>query len=270
MGRLFAMGGTAVLVLVLVLAAGVANAAEPVVSENSIGMKLVEIPAGNFTMGSPAGEKDRQVNEQQVPVTIVKPFLIGQTEVTQGQWKAVMGTEPWKGQEYIKVGPNYPATYVSWDDATAFCEALSTKEGKQYSLPTEAQWEYACRSGTQAAFSFGGDEAQLSTYAWWGGISGGGNAQNEPYAHEVALKKPNPVGLYDMHGNCWEWCNDYYAATLSGGNDPKGPVAGADRVIRGGSWDFRAFYCRSAYRNYRVPTYRNYFRSGFRVVRLSE
>ena len=239
------------------------------VIENSIGMKLVEIPAGNFTMGSPAGEKDHQRNEQQVAVTITQPFLIGQTEVTQGQWKAVMGTEPWKGKNTTREGPTYPASRVSWGDATAFCEALSKTEGRQYSLPTEAQWEYACRSGTQAAFSFAGDAAQLSTYAWWGGLFGDGNAQNEQYAHEVATKKPNPWGLYDMHGNVYEWCNDYYATTLSGRNDPKGPVAGSARVIRGGDWSGSPVVCRSAYRSNSGPLSRS-SPFGFRVVRLSE
>ena len=236
---------------------------------NSIGMKLVAIPAGNFTMGSPAGEKDHQNNEQQVAVTITQPFLMGQTEVTQGQWKAVMGTEPWKGQSYTKEGANYPATCVSWHDATEFCAALSQKEAKTYSLPTEAQWEYACRAGTPTAFSFGANEALLSTYAWWGGIVGDGNAQNAQYAHAVATKKPNPVGLYDMHGNCWEWCSDYYADALPGGNDPKGPFAGSARVIRGGSWDNNAFSCRSASRFSLVPAFRH-SSYGFRVVRLSE
>jgi len=265
MGRLCAMGGVAL----LVLAAAIANAAEPVVTENSIGMKMVEIPAGKFTMGSPPGEKDHQNNEQQVAVTITKPFVIGQTEVTQGQWKAVMGTEPWKGDKYIREGPNFPATFVNWDDVTAFCESLSKKEGKQYSLPTEAQWEYACRAGTTTEYSFGEHDVLLSTYAWWGGLLGGGNTQNEKYAHAVATKKPNPWGLYDMHGNVAEWCNDYYADALPGGNDPKGPVAGSARVIRGGSWSFIAFDCRSAYRGGPGPADR-YSNDGFRVVRLSE
>jgi len=109
----------------------------------------------------------------------------------------------------------------------------------------------------------------LSEHAWWSGHAGGDNAQNEKYAHEVATKKPNPWGLYDMHGNVWEWCSDYYAATLPGGNDPKGPVAGSARVIRGGGWGCSAFACRSAYRFYYGATSRD-GRLGFRVVRLSE
>ena len=116
---------------------------------NTIGMKLNLIPAGTFTMGSPETETDRQDNETQHPVTISKPFYMQTTEVTQGQWKAVMGTEPWKGQGSVKEGPNNAATYVSWDDAIAYCKKLSEKEGKTYRLPTEAEWEYACRAGTE-------------------------------------------------------------------------------------------------------------------------
>jgi formylglycine-generating enzyme required for sulfatase activity len=101
---------------------------------------------------------------------------MGRTEVTQGQWKKVMGTEPWKGKEYVQEGDDYPAVYVSWDDAVEFCKKLSAMEGKVYRLPTEAEWEYACRGGTKTAFSFGDDEAELSKYAWWGGIVGNGNA----------------------------------------------------------------------------------------------
>jgi len=237
-------------------------------------MKLILIPAGKFKMGRSEQEADddegddegEQAEEQQVSVTITKSFLMGQTEVTQGQWKAVMGTEPWKGKEYTKEGPNYAATYVNWDDATAFCEALSKKEGKTYSLPTEAQWEYACRAGTTTAYSFGDDESQLGNYAWFQE-----NAEDagEEYAHEVAMKKPSPWGLYDMHGNGWEWCSDWYDEKLPGGKDPTGPVAGSDRVLRGGSWDYSEFNCRSAYRDNNDPSDR-YSVIGFRVVRLSE
>ncbi|MFN5896040.1 MAG: formylglycine-generating enzyme family protein, partial [Planctomyces sp.] len=122
-------------------------------------------------------------------------------EVTQGQWKKVMGTKPWTGQKYVQEGDDYPAVYVNWHDAVAFCKMLSAHEGKTYRLPTEAEWEYACRGGTNTAFGFGDDAAVLSDYAWWGGILGSGNSGNEQYAHEVAQKLPNALGLYDMHGN---------------------------------------------------------------------
>jgi hypothetical protein len=134
---------------------------------NTIGMTLNKIPAGTFTMGSPETEKDRIANEHQHKVTISKPFYMQTTEVTQGQWKAVMGTEPWKGEDYIKEGANYAAVYVSWNDAVAYCKKLSEKEGKTYRLPTEAEWEYACRAGTKTAWSFGDDEKVLGDYAWY-------------------------------------------------------------------------------------------------------
>ena len=206
---------------------------------NSIGMKLTLIPAGTFMMGSPESEEARNNNEHQHEVTISKAFYMQTTEVTQGQWKAVMGTEPWKGQEfskYVKEGPDYPAVYVSWDDAVAYCKKLSEKEGKTYRLPTEAQWEYACRAGTETAWSFGNDEKALGDYAWYeeNAFSAG-----EQYAHQVGLKKPNAFGLYDMHGNVWEWCHDYYGEDYyqqSPEKDPTGPASGSSRVLRGGSW----------------------------------
>ncbi|MFM7837874.1 MAG: formylglycine-generating enzyme family protein, partial [Planctomycetaceae bacterium] len=149
---------------------------------NTIGMKLVLIPAGTFLMGSPASEKDSFDNETQHQVTLTKPFHMGCTEVTQGQWKKVMGTEPWKGNAFVQEGDDYPAVYVSWDDAVEFCKKLSAMEGKVYRLPTEAEWEYACRGGTKTAFSFGDEEAELGKYAWFDG-----NAWDidEKYAHRV-------------------------------------------------------------------------------------
>jgi hypothetical protein len=128
---------------------------------NSIGMTFNKIPAGTFMMGSPEGETDRGDHEHQHKVTITKPFYMQTTEVTQGQWMAVMGTEPWKSKSYVKEGPNYAATYVSWVDAVAYCKKLSEKEGRTYRLPTEAEWEYACRAGTETAWSFGDDEKDL-------------------------------------------------------------------------------------------------------------
>ena len=135
--------------------------------ENSIGMVLVPIPAGEFVMGSPETEPGRQDDEVQHQVTLTKPFLLGVHEVTQGQWQAVMDTTPWKGENYAKEGDDYPATYVSWNDAVEFCRKLSEKEGLEYRLPTEAEWEYACRAGTTTAYSFGDDASELGEYAWY-------------------------------------------------------------------------------------------------------
>ena len=155
-----------------------------------------------------------------------------------------MGTEPWWGKE----GPNYPATYVSWNDAVAYCKKLSEKEGKTYRLPTEAEWEYACRAGTKTAWSFGNDEKVLGDYAWY---EENADDIGEEYAHQVGLKKPNAFGLYDTHGNVFEWCHDYYEEDYyqqSPTNDPQGPESGSFRVLRGGSWNFLR-----ALRSFRSP-----------------
>jgi len=192
------------------------------------------------------------------------------TEVTQGQWKALMGTEPWKGQEfskYVKEGANYPASYVSWDDAVAYCKKLSEKESKTYRLPTEAEWEYACRAGTKTAWSFGNDEKVIGDYAWYD--KNAVEIVSEQYAHQVGLKKPNGFGLYDMHGNVYEWCHDYYGEDYykqSSEEDPTGPTSGSSRVLRGGSWVSYTRRSRSAFRHRGDAGLRNRY-YGFRLVR---
>jgi len=232
---------------------------------NTLGMTFNKLPAGTFMMGSPVDETDREDGEHQHEVTISKAFYMQTTEVTQAQWKAVMGTEPWKGQRYVKEGAHYPATYVSWDDAVAYCNNLSEKEGKTYRLPTEAQWEYACRAGTKTTWSFGNDEKALGDYAWyWKNAYDTG----ERYAHQVRLKKPNQFGLYDMHGNVWEWCYDYYGKDYfkqSPEKDPTGPTSGSFRVLRGGSWFVNSRFSRSAVRDRLVADSRGNL--GFRLVR---
>jgi sulfatase modifying factor 1 len=233
---------------------------------NTFGMTFNNIPAGTFTMGSPETEEGRSDNEHQHPVTITKSFYMQTTEVTQGQWKEVMGTEPWKGEQYVKEGPNNAATYVSWNDAVAYCKKLSEAEDKTYRLPTEAEWEYACRAGTETAWSFGDDEKALGDYAWYRE-----NAWDidEKYAHQVELKKPNAFGLYDMYGNVYEWCHDYYERDYykqSSENNPTGPTSGSFRVLRGGSWNYLTRNTRSAVRDSRVADHR-YGYSGFRLVR---
>ena len=202
-------------------------------------------------MGSPAGEKGRQGNEEQVAVTLTKPFWIGKTEVTRGQWIQVMGTEPWQGEEYVHADKDYPATFVSVHDTARFCGKLTDlerkagmlKDSEEYRLPTEAEWEYACRAGTTTAYSFGDDAKELGEYAWFVG-----NTSGEPYANRVGLKKPNPWGLYDMHGKVWELCSDWYGDKLPGGADPVGPQEGSYRVERSGSCGRDSNHCRSASR----------------------
>jgi len=153
---------------------------------------------------------------------------------------------------------------VKWDDAVEFCEKLSEKEGVEYRLPTEAEWEYACRAGTTTMYSFGDDESQLDEYAWY---RDNVFRADETYAHIVGQKKPNPWGLFDMHGNVSEWCQDWYAKYPSGDvTDPARPDS--LRVLRGGSWSFYARLCRSAFRVWLSPSSRH-INLGFRVLRSS-
>jgi len=237
-------------------------AGEPIT--NTLDMTFNNIPAGTFTMGSPETEKDRKVDETQHKVTITKRFYMQTTEVTQGQWKAVMGTEPWKGKKVVQEGTDYAASYVSWDDAIAYCKKLSEAEDKTYRLSTEAEWEYACRAGTQTTWSFGSDEKELGDYVWYSSNAGD---INDKYAHQVRLKKPNAFGLYDMHGNVNEWCHDYYGYyKQSHEQDPTGPAFGSSRVLRGGSWSGGTRHARSATRGRFDAGDRNLSR-GFRLVR---
>lgn len=236
---------------------------------NSIGMKFVWIPPGEFKMGSPSTEKGRDDDEgPQHQVRISKGFFMGQTEVTQGQYKSVMNTQPWSGQEYVRQSDNTPASYISWNDAIEFYKKLSQREGRTYRLPTEAEWEYACRSGTKTAYSFGDSESSLGDYAWFNG-----NAIDvgQKYPHEVRQKRPNAFGLYGMHGNVSEWCSDrydydenYYARSPS--VDPKGISNRTGlRVYRGGAWNSTLSASRSASRRwFRMGS--QWPHVGFRVV----
>ena len=176
-----------------------------------------------------------------------------------------METTPWLGNTSRRVGADYAANYVSWDDATTFCRKLSQRDGRTYRLPTEAEWEYACRAGAQTMYGFGDDDKRLGEYGWYDE-----NALNvdQKYAHRVAQKKPNAWELYDMHGNLYEWCQDWFAEDYyreSPSQDPRGPSSGSSRVLRGGSWDHDAQFARSAYRSRDGPIFDTAF-SGFRVV----
>jgi len=213
---------------------------------NSIDMEFVLIPAGEFDMGSPSSEVGRFENEGLVHhVTISEPFCMSKYEVTQKQWHEVMGSDP----SYY-VGDDLPVERISWLDVQEFIRKLNEREGSvKYRLPSEAEWEYAARAGTTTRYSFGDDESELADHAWY-------SENSEGRTHPVGQKKPNPWGLYDMHGNVWEWVQDewhygYEGAPTDGSAWEDGN--GAFRVFHGGAWFNYARYCRSAYRDYRDP-----------------
>ena len=214
---------------------------------SGVTMRMVFVPSGSFLMGSPAGEKDRMANEgPRHSVEITRGFYIGVTEVTRAQWRAVMGKAPryWRGDLSDRA-----ANHVSWEECEEFTDRLNEKTGcRGFSLPTEAQWEYACRAGTTTRFWYGNDEkyTDLGNHAWFGQDRHGA----EPEPHSVGQKGPNPWGLYEVHGNVAEWCSDFYGRYAAGeATDPTGPATGKDPVVRSGHWYVPARYCRSAARD---------------------
>jgi len=253
---------------------------------NSIGMRFVPISAGTFTMGDvrpfqlgmgfagleeTAAMLNRQKRLKQgetavlnaPKVTLTQPFELGVYEVTQEQYEKVMEQNPSQSK-----GKQNPVENVSWDDAVEFCRKLSDlpaekSVGYVYRLPTEAEWEYACRAGTTTKYSFGDTDSELGVYAWYNAIYG-------DTTHPVGGKKPNAWGLYNMHGNVHEWCHDWYEEDYASGSvtDPTGAAKGSDRVRRGGCWLSSAWNCRSADRYGRSPDYRCEY-LGFRVLRSS-
>lgn len=232
----------------------------------TLGATFALIPAGTFTMGSPAGESGRYDNETQHQVTISRPFYLQTTEVTQGQWQQVMGNNP---SYFKKCGTDCPVEKVSWNDVQEFIRKLNSMEGTdKYRLPTEAQWEYAARAGTQTPFSTGDclaiSEANYNGNHPLEGCTEGGYRQKTMRGGSFA---PNAWGLYDMHGNVLEWVKDWYGNYPSGRvSDPEGPSSGSGRVSRGGSWFYSARNIRSAYRDRDFPGYCYSF-LGFRLLR---
>ncbi|MCX5825736.1 MAG: formylglycine-generating enzyme family protein [Deltaproteobacteria bacterium] len=224
--------------------------------------KFVLIPAGMFMMGSPEDEPWRAGNETLRQVTISKPFYLQTTPVTQGQWEKVMGENPL----WVTGDDNFPVEKVSWNDVQKFIRKINEMEGtEKYRLPTEAEWEYACRAGSTTAYCFGDDPGRLNEYAWYADNSG-------DKTHPVGRKKPNDWGLYDMHGNVGEWVQDRYDDDdwdypPSGlVTDPPGPSSGSSRALRGGSGHSYAGVCRSANRDITFPDRRvDYL--GFRLLR---
>ena len=220
---------------------------------NSIGMKFVWIPPGNFVMGSPKEEKERQANETQHTVTLTKGFYMGVYTVTQREWQAVMGKNPsnFKGEK------NLPVETVSWDDCQEFVKKLreKDKDKKAYRLPTEAEWEFCCRAGTKTPFHFG--ETISTEQANYNGNYIYGDGKKGKYREKttpVGSFPANAWGLQDMHGNVFQWCQDWYGDyPQKDVVDPQGPDAGKFRVLRGGSWGGDPEYCRSAFRHWHVP-----------------
>ncbi len=229
---------------------------------NSIGMKLVLIHSGSFTMGSHLDESGRKEREIQHEVRLTKSFYLGVYEVTQGQYESVIGDNP----NRIKTNP-FPIRNVSWEDAVSFCTKLSELPeekavGRVYRLPTEAEWEYACRATSGAAFSMGDSAEFLEDFAWFRDV----NEVMRWDAYPVGQKRANRWGLYDMHGNVYEWCQDWYAEYPSSEvTNPKGPSIGLERVFRGGCSSDLAANCRSSYRYSIIPKFRSN-EIGFRVA----
>jgi formylglycine-generating enzyme required for sulfatase activity len=225
----------------------------------TLGATFVLIPAGTFMMGSPREEPGRDVDEgPHHQVTISRPFFMQTTEVTQGQWKRVMGNNP---SHFGSCGDDCPVEHVSWEDVQGFVEKLNRMERTdKYRLPTEAQWEYAARAGTTTRFHTGNSDDDLLRVGWL-------KSNSASKTHQVGQKTPNSWGLYDMHGNVYEWVQDWFRLYAAGSlTDPAGPPSGLKRVRRGGSWSSIARFCRSANRDYFSPDQRSGL-LGFRLLR---
>ena len=232
---------------------------------NDLGMTFVYVTSGTFMMGSPTDELGHESNERQHQVAITKGYFMQTTEVTQGQWKAVTGKNP---SSFKNCGENCPVECVTWNDVQKFIELLNQKEStNKYRLPTEAEWEYAARAGSSTAFANGNISERFCEYdpkldamGWYCGNS-------ESTTNPVAQKLSNAWGLYDMHGNVWEWCQDFYDAYPTNSvTDPVGPSSGLTRVIRSGSWGLSALFSRSASRYQWLPD-APYDNLGFRLIR---
>ena len=260
-------------------------------------LNFVPIRGGTFTMGSPSGELDRGSNEGPQHQVRLSAFFMSKYEVSVGEFRKFIevsgyrtdaeksdGSYVWNGTSYEKraginwrygvtgrVRPqseeNHSVVHVSWNDAVAYCEWISKQTGKKFRLPTEAEWEYACRAGNTKPFNTG-DNLTTSQANYDGNYPYNNNRKGVYRQNTVPVNSfaPNAWGLYNMHGNVWEWCSDWYGTYGSGTViNPAGPAKGSDRVLRGGSWDFPAVSCRSALRNYSQPDYRD-IDVGFRLV----
>ena len=215
---------------------------------NGVSFEMVEVRGGTFRMGATSEQgSDAYDGEKPVHSVTLSGYYIGKTEVTQALWKAVMGSNP---SEFK--GDDLPVERVSWYDCQEFIRELNAMTGQNFRLPTEAEWEFACRGGNNSrGYKYSGSN-YIDNVAWYDGNS-------EDKTHPVATKLPNELGIYDMTGNVWEWCSDWNGKYSSGAQtNPKGPYDGSYRVIRGGSWIFSVGYCRSSRRYNDIPMYRNY------------
>jgi len=230
---------------------------------------MIEIPAGSFVMGATETEVNSQDNEHPQHRVSVPAFLMGRYQVTQAQWRIVAAMP--QIERELKLEPSYfkgynlPVENISWLDVVEFCKRLSVHTGREYRLPSEAEWEYACRAGTTTAYSFGDDAAELENYAWYSKNSG-------IKTHAVEEKLPNAFGLYDMHGNVREWCEDNWHNNYTGAPtdgrawiDDNDDHSQANKLLRGGSWSNLARLCRSASRSSNDAR-NQYYNIGFRVV----
>ncbi len=255
------------LMLFLVLHSGVwANGNEEITVDllGGVTMEMVRIEAGTFLMGAPPSANDLRGPPNEHPqheVTISRGFWFGKYEVTQAQWEGVMGDNP-----SFYTSPDNPVEKVSWEDVQVFIQTLNTAAGEDlYRLPTEAEWEYAARAGTETLWSFGDDESEFEDYGWWA------ENTNRESTKPVGMKLANPWGLYDTYGNVWEWTQDWYGEDYyvsSPSNDPPGPASGTNRVVRGGAFsNTDRLFNRSAFRSNTRPTLRN-VATGFRLLRI--
>ncbi len=271
--------------MVSVAESAVGTEAGQIRDDNSLKLPLAWCPAGTVTMqnviveyqnigGETLPVPDKPPKIVPVNAVLTRGYWIGKYEITQFEWKQVMKSETWKGQENTQENATCPATFVSWNDAVAFCTELTRLErragrlprGWEYGLPSEAQWEHACRAGTETKFCFGDDDSNLGQYAWF---SGNAAKVGERYAHAVGQKQANAWGICDMHGNVYEWCRDTYTEHLPGGRDPEVNLNIEQnvtrRVHRGGGWGAPANGCRSAVRYDHSPLAR-VDSLGFRVA----